>query len=203
MPANAVANVAVDHGVSLRDMPALLTELARTPAANGGDEDVEAAMADDEGGNGQQDATEAGVNSPNPEQNAGPPSAFTCPECGGTLWEINEGELIRFRCHVGHAYTSESMLAEQDEALEAAMWTALRTLKESVNLSRRLEKRARQGGHHISAEAFARRAHEAEQRAEVLRQVLVRNKGADEPPGQPSEPISDVLNRDRSTGKPG
>ena len=43
----------------------------------------------------------------------GEPSGLTCPECGGALWEQQEGELIRFRCHVGHAYSAESMQAEQ------------------------------------------------------------------------------------------
>jgi two-component system chemotaxis response regulator CheB len=33
-----------------------------------------------------------------------PPSPFTCPDCGGTLWELNEGSLVRYRCHVGHSF---------------------------------------------------------------------------------------------------
>jgi len=27
-----------------------------------------------------------------------PPSAFTCPECHGTLWQVNEGAMPRFVC---------------------------------------------------------------------------------------------------------
>jgi two-component system chemotaxis response regulator CheB len=44
-------------------------------------------------------------------------SIFTCPECGGALWQVNEVGLIRFRCHVGHGYNGEILLAEQTEAL--------------------------------------------------------------------------------------
>src|SRR5262249_53139874 len=33
----------------------------------------------------------------------GRPSAFSCPECGGVLWELDDGELPRFRCRAGHA----------------------------------------------------------------------------------------------------
>src|SRR5207253_1472125 len=31
-------------------------------------------------------------------------STFSCPECGGPLWQVDEIQLLRFRCHVGHAY---------------------------------------------------------------------------------------------------
>jgi two-component system chemotaxis response regulator CheB len=48
-------------------------------------------------------------------------STFTCPECNGTLWELRDGELLRFRCHVGHAYTAETVLAQKSESYEAAL----------------------------------------------------------------------------------
>ncbi|HYL95673.1 MAG TPA: hypothetical protein VET69_07710, partial [Terriglobales bacterium] len=54
----------------------------------------------------------------------GVPSVYSCPECNGTLWEIREGKLLRFRCRVGHAY-GESLLASKNEELESALWTAL------------------------------------------------------------------------------
>src|SRR5262249_4307755 len=54
-------------------------------------------------------------------------SIFTCPECGGCMWQLDEKELLRFRCHVGHAYAADTLLAEQSAALEAALWTAVRT----------------------------------------------------------------------------
>lgn len=38
----------------------------------------------------------------------GQSSGFSCPACGGVLWEVDDGELLRFRCRVGHAYTAEA-----------------------------------------------------------------------------------------------
>jgi hypothetical protein len=35
------------------------------------------------------------------------------------LSEIQDEEVLRFRCRVGHAYTVESMLAGKSETLEA------------------------------------------------------------------------------------
>ena len=47
------------------------------------------------------------------------------PETWGRLAAISwDGR----RCLVGHAYSAEIMLAEHDEWLEAALWSALRAL---------------------------------------------------------------------------
>src|SRR5262252_6098153 len=39
----------------------------------------------------------------------GSPSAFACPECHGVLWELEQGQLLRFRCRLGHAYTADAL----------------------------------------------------------------------------------------------
>jgi len=60
---------------------------------------------------------------------------FNCPGCGGVLWQIkSKGAKLRFRCHVGHAYTATSLLAEQTSKIEETMWTALRMFEEKRNL---------------------------------------------------------------------
>ena len=60
---------------------------------------------------------------------------FTCPECHGTLFEIDDEQVLRFRCHVGHALTAESLAADQVEALEATLWAAVRSFEERAELS--------------------------------------------------------------------
>lgn len=119
----------------------------------------------------------------------GTPSAFTCPECHGTLWEIRDGELVRFRCRVGHAYSADSLLSGQTEALEAALWAALRSLEESAALARRLARRATDLSHKLTAASFAERAREREQQAALLRRALLLGKDhpdPDTPPGGPA-----------------
>ena len=103
---------------------------------------------------------------------SGEPSMFTCPDCGGVLWEIDDAELLRYRCHVGHAYSADGLRAEQTEALEEALWTAVRSLEESASLARRLASRARSNNSERSAEHFELRAREDEQRADLVRQAL-------------------------------
>jgi hypothetical protein len=90
-------------------------------------------------------------------------SVFTCPECGGSLWQVNEKEVVRFCCHVGHVYHGEALLAQQTEILEAALWTAVRTFKDKTVLARQLAGQERERGHEEAARRFEERAEQAEQ----------------------------------------
>jgi two-component system chemotaxis response regulator CheB len=56
------------------------------------------------------------------EEKEGTPSTFACPECHGVLWEVREGELLRFRCRVGHGYSAGALRMAMSEATEDALW---------------------------------------------------------------------------------
>lgn len=179
MPRSAVEHVAVDYVRPVAEMGPLLAELAALPARETREEGVGVMSEETHNVNGADDGIETEIDEFNVEAmqttaEHGPPSAFTCPECNGSLWEIHDGELIRYRCRVGHAYSPDTLLAEQSQALEAALWQAYRALKESAALSHRLADRARQRGHAMSLDRFARQADEAEQRAAVVRRALLR-----------------------------
>ena len=103
----------------------------------------------------------------------GKPSSYACPDCHGVLWEVEEDGLLRFRCRVGHAFSPESLLASQSDALEDALWTALRALEESAALAERLSERAGGRGHGLAADRFAQQAVDAHQRASVIREALL------------------------------
>ena len=103
-------------------------------------------------------------------------SHFTCPECTGPLYQIEDGNLVRFRCRVGHAYTAESMLEEKTEALESALYAALNTLEENALMSEGLAARARQTGQPHAAARFETRARGSREQAETIRKVLVDEK---------------------------
>lgn len=103
----------------------------------------------------------------------GDPSGFTCPHCHGALWEIDEGRFIRYRCRVGHAFSPETLVALDSDALEEAIWVAYRSLEESAALARRMEARAVRNEHTYSADRFGQHAEELEARAAILRTLLV------------------------------
>jgi two-component system chemotaxis response regulator CheB len=123
-------------------------------------------------------------------------SVFTCPECGGTLWQVDETQPLRFRCHVGHAYEGEILFAEKSEALEAAMWTAVRTFREKSVLARQLANRERQVGKSASAARFDERAEQADRYGSLLEGVLLNEsfRGIN-PESTPAQ-----MDLDRSTG---
>jgi two-component system chemotaxis response regulator CheB len=166
MPRSAMEHVAVDYCMPLAEIPALLARLAAEPAPDESaypvppNLDLEVRIAELD--------MEAFDNGEVP----GTPSVFACPECHGTLWEIQDGNLLRFRCRVGHAYSAESMLAEHDDGLETALWSALRALEESVALARRMAASARDRNHPRLVTRYEQKARDQEQHALLLRDLL-------------------------------
>jgi hypothetical protein len=61
----------------------------------------------------------------------------------------------------------------QSEALEAALWIAMRTLEERAALANRLAEPARRRGHSITATRFEEEATEAKQAARLVRNLLL------------------------------
>jgi two-component system chemotaxis response regulator CheB len=181
MPLNAMAAAPPDLVLPARELaPALArlaAELDQMPAAEyvARKEAAEAAMSQSPPRDAfDQEAALVAENKASLETHGrhGEPSVMTCPDCGGVLWEVGEGGLLRFRCHVGHAYTAEGLRAEQASMLEGALWTAVRALEESAALARRMATRARKHENATTAEYFEARAEEDEQRAELVRQAL-------------------------------
>src|SRR5579884_450214 len=172
MPRSAIENVDVDYIVPLEGIGSLLTRLAHEPVAEEVDD-----MADRNEMEIEDEITDMTAPHTMIDHMPGKPSLFTCTECHGTLWELKDKDMLRFRCHVGHAFSVESLIAGQTEALEAALWSALRALEESAALSRRMEKRAHERSQKRTAERFSTQAHDAEEHANVLRRVLIKTKG--------------------------
>jgi len=114
-------------------------------------------------------------------------STFSCPECGGTLWQVDEKELVRFRCHIGHAYYGDALYAEQAESLEAALWSAVRTFRERTVLARQLAKREAERGKTEAAKHYEEEAMLSERYDSLIRQYLLNGESAGLPPGAPSD----------------
>lgn len=133
MPASAIEHVKVD---CIGPIETLAAEISRElmsevqmPSVDKPDEgrQIENLIALE--GNGMQ----AGV------MNLGTVSKYTCPECHGVMVQIEEGKVVRFRCHTGHAYSLKSLLVEVNEAIDKGLWDAVRAIEERILL---LEQRA-------------------------------------------------------------
>ena len=123
MPRSVLEHVAVDHVTTPRELATVLAELA---------------------------AGEAGP-TPQPEEQIarlegtapGAPTEVVCPLCDGVLSETAIGSYEHYRCHVGHAFSLATLVREQGEQMERALWAAVRALEEGAALSRRLAERER------------------------------------------------------------
>jgi len=83
----------------------------------------------------------------------GNPAVYTCPDCHGTLFAINEGPGIRFRCHTGHAYTARALAEYTLPEVERTLWMALAKLEEREILLRELgeqDARSREQANEVS-----------------------------------------------------
>lgn len=179
MPLSAIQNVEVARVLKAVDLAPALTELVHATIETL-EEHAETMPAE------TPDIAETGdslrVHAP-----PGTPAPYTCPECGGALWEVEEGRnLLRFRCHVGHAFTAEALLSEQDANFDNALWRALRALEENADLSRRMAERADRAGLADLARRYTTSSDEVEASARIIRNVLQR-EGLSRSP-QPADP---------------
>jgi two-component system chemotaxis response regulator CheB len=184
MPASAIEHVEVDYIVPPEELGALIDRLAREPAPS----PARQLAPEDEIDRAAPEPAAAGTAALRGKNPPGRPSSLSCPDCGGVLWESEHGSLLHFRCHVGHGYSEESLLAMQSEALETALWSALRALEEKADLSRRLAARIRhRGGALRTAEQFDQRARDAEHGSNLIRASLLSGpfRGAIEGPEEP------------------
>ncbi len=74
-------------------------------------------------------------------------SKLTCPDCHGALGRCTTTDILRYRCHVGHAFSAESLSDGQAQMLEMALWSAVRALEEQMILAKRIVERARKANH--------------------------------------------------------
>ncbi len=168
MPSHAMERVAVDHCVKASELPALLGRLAHQPAPEpDARTQVPLETRDETIPAFERAATGAAI---------GVESGLTCPECSGILREVREGDVLRFRCRVGHSYTSQTMLEAQGETVEKALWMAVRSLEERSLLLDKLAEGARGRGHDGVAMLFNDRSVALSQEVRVLRDLIARGR---------------------------
>ncbi|HEY0610305.1 MAG TPA: chemotaxis protein CheB [Chitinophaga sp.] len=102
----------------------------------------------------------------------GQKSIFTCPDCGGGLWEIAGGKIPRYRCHIGHAFTEKELQLRQHETLESTLWIALRMMEERRQLLQKMADEEKSRGRRQSGTGKAERADELSMHISRLKQLL-------------------------------
>ncbi len=151
MPESALRVVTADYVLPVRQIPAVLDELVRASGPAGAAAAVDAART-------EQSRAVTGI---------------VCPDCGGSLLEIQGDDTIRYECGVGHRYTPITLDAASNEATESALWSALRTLRESAAVDRRLAELAASGRAVTAGASYASNAADKEQQADRIEALLL------------------------------
>jgi len=120
----------------------------------------------------EESALEPGFDIGRLDEAPGDPTVFRCPECGRALWELENGGAHGYVCHVGHSFSAESLLTQQSDHVERALWSALRLLEERAPLNERLAQRVGTQGLAKSKAQFASTAPRTSEEADVIRAIL-------------------------------
>ena len=166
MPLSALTYVKVDYRLPIEDIPKLLVQLTQmeidgVPTNQSlRNLDVEVRIAK------QDPAIDMDV------REIWEKTSYTCPECHGVLLRLEEGGRIRFRCHTGHAFSADSLLAELTQSIEEQLWSTVRSIEESALLMRHIAHHVRETAGGETADEFVRKANEAVERAEMVRRAI-------------------------------
>jgi two-component system chemotaxis response regulator CheB len=163
MPESALRHMAVDFTLSAAEIGGTLSRLSAEPAAATPeiplDLRLEAMISTQE------------IASMELDEKLGKLSPFTCPECNGALWEMDDDTMLRFRCHVGHAFTAETILSARAADVDKMIETLLRSHVERAALARRLANKERSLQNNSLATQFEKRAEEYDQDAQLMRRL--------------------------------
>jgi len=167
MPASALEYVQVDYTLPVSEIASLLNRLSDRPALEKGEihmEEASPVFSEDEISLIREE-----IKSYEKGYEANQRSVLTCPECGGVLWEIKDGKLVRYRCHTGHVYNAENLFSSYDKDLEKIFWTAIRMVVEKAAVSNRLAINAKAHGDTQHEAYYLAMAKDAEEQAERIR----------------------------------
>jgi len=164
MVQNALRYVEIDHCEPAADLGGLLARLATEPPGESfpapAGVRLEAAVAAQEHSTMKNDGR------------LGELSVFTCPECHGPLWEIEDGEMLRYRCHTGHAFTPEAMMEAQAAEADEILWSMLRAHQQRAEFVRRMAEREKANIRPELARQLRDRAREHQADAGLIERIL-------------------------------
>jgi len=163
MPQNALNMVDVDFCLPVRQIADVLVQLANGKATNAIESTTDGSLME------EQATADRATSEPPGDQ-----IPVACPECNGPLYEIKDGELSHFQCFVGHRFSPESLSEQHAEALDRALWTAIRKLKERVVLHQRLVERKRSKGEDELLKRLEESVATAREDLKLLREILDR-----------------------------
>jgi two-component system chemotaxis response regulator CheB len=168
MPLSVLNNMEVDHCVPLHQMGYIIYDTVNKKQISGKPVPTELTL---EAEIAEKVAT--GIEYAN---QLGDRTDYSCPECGGGLWEMNEKGFRKYKCHVGHSYTQDDFMKEQSERLESTLWVAMRMMEERRNLLMKFGNEQTRKGLQTIAKDHLERADDLKKHINIIKEVLFATK---------------------------
>jgi two-component system chemotaxis response regulator CheB len=172
MPTSAARLVDVDYLLPLSDIPMVLQRLVAAPIEGPRVVDIPRTL----------EVEVEMAKSSHPHQpgliDVAEPSPFACPECHGVLLRLKWAHRLRFRCHTGHAYSADSLMAAVREGIEESLWSAVRAVEEAALLMECLAGDLAERGHGEQSEALAAEAARTRRSSDRVRRLIVWPEGS-------------------------
>jgi len=121
MPLSVLETMEVDHCVSLSKMGETIAHIVRKAEVTSTTPPRVVIM--------ESRLSEKAATSIDEVSRLGEKSLFSCPDCGGPLWNIDK-PVLHFRCHIGHSYSEKDLLYKQSESIEQTLWVSIRMMEE-------------------------------------------------------------------------
>jgi two-component system chemotaxis response regulator CheB len=171
MPRNVMEYVDVDYNLPLSEIGSLVNTLVGQDAGSSREEDqplrdrlkVELEVA------AQKNAFSMGIT------DMGEKTNLTCPECGGTLVSLQEGSMLRYRCHTGHGFSAGSLFSGITESIENKLWQALRSMEEGVIFLEQSATQSEKANNEADAQDLFKKADHLRDRSKVLLDFIYKN----------------------------
>lgn len=170
MPLSALRNVEVDYMVPMAAMSGLLGRLVAEDAQEMQEPMPAHERTRKEVGIALQDQLQTHI------EGFDGWTPITCPDCNGVLSAIHEGDRIRYRCHTGHAFSSDSLLDAISSNIENSLWGSIRFIKESISVLNHMGDHFAESNRSGSAALFFKKAKEAETRLNLVWQAVMDNE---------------------------
>jgi two-component system chemotaxis response regulator CheB len=166
MPRSAMSHVKVDYCIPLQEIAPLLVNLTVDTLEKEGALMVPEEIQIEVNIAKEHTALDAGV------MKLGDPSIYVCPECNGVLLQLKEEDRVRFRCHTGHAYSAESLMASIHDGVEDALWNAVRCLEENILLMQQLATLVEKTGNGAVSNQLILRVEATRRQVELVREAV-------------------------------
>ena len=165
MPENAIRHVAVDHVLSLEAIASRLSDIVREPAPDPipvPEEIMEKIKVSEH-------------EVPNIERmnRIGEVTPFTCPDCGGAMWNAKNEPVPRLVCHTGHSFTVKAYLEGQAKVIENSLWAAIRFMNERIKTLKDLVEMEQGKGALVTPGIYEERLRELDYHMRIIRKFIV------------------------------